>query len=209
MRELGLRKWQSLSLAAAFFIVLICILLFHSSDFVRSGNRRRILLKPPASLSEREKWDQVLRKATMPDRTVILTMLDEAWASPGSIIDVFLRSFKVGEGTERFLNHLVIIPMDSKALNYCRSLHPYCFYPSIFSHNLRFIAQSRNPNHNVFIWKRNYVLLQVLELGYNIIFTDADVMWLRSPLLQFHPQNELTISCDFSSYKRRGGDVQE
>ncbi|KAK4282258.1 hypothetical protein QN277_013655 [Acacia crassicarpa] len=210
MRDLGLRKWQSLSLTATFFIVLLCFLLFHSSDFVRSGDRRRILLKPPTSHSEREKLEQVLSRATMPDRTVILTMLDEAWASPGSVLDIFLRSFRVGEGTERFLDHLVIIVMDAEAFNYCRSLHPYCFYPSIFSHYLRSIAQSTtSPDHNVYIWKRNYVLLQVLELGYNIIFTDADVMWLRSPLSHFHPQNELSISCDLSSYEQSGGNAQD
>lgn len=124
------------------------------------------------SHTEREKLEQVLARATMPDRNVILTMVDEAWARPGSILDVFLRSFKVGEGTERFLNHLVIVAMDQKALNYCTSLHPYCFYPSIFSNYLRIITRSRtSPDQNMFVWKRNQVLLQVLELGYNIIYT--------------------------------------
>lgn len=121
---------------------------------------------------ERENLVKVLRRVTMPDRTVIVTMVDEAWARTGSILDVFLQSFKVGEGTQRFLNHLVIITTDAQAFEYCNSLHPHCIHPSIFPQFFGFNTQSTaNPDHSMFSWRRNYVLFKVLELGYNIIFT--------------------------------------
>ncbi|KAF7819436.1 nucleotide-diphospho-sugar transferase family protein [Senna tora] len=212
MRDLGLRKCLYLSLVSAFFIILLCFLLFHYSEPVRRDDPRRILLKSPTQhSSEREELVQVLRRATMPDRTVIITMVDEAWASPGSILDLFLQSFRDGQDTRRFLSHLVIITMDSQAFEYCRSLHPYCIHPSILSHYFGFIAPQSTPtlHHSLFSWKRNYLLLKVLELGYNIIYTDVDVMWLRSPLSHFHTLKELSISCDFSSYEQRGGNVQD
>ncbi|XP_020535052.1 uncharacterized protein At4g15970 isoform X3 [Jatropha curcas] len=61
---------------------------------------------------------QVLRAASMPSRTVILTMVDKSWAKPGSIVDLFLESFKIGQDTELLLNHLVIVATDSTAFHY-------------------------------------------------------------------------------------------
>ena len=54
----------------------------------------------------------------MSDRTVILTVVNEAWARPDSILDLFLESFRTGDGTKRLLNHLLIIAEDSQAFQY-------------------------------------------------------------------------------------------
>ena len=40
------------------------------------------------------KLESVLRNASMKDKTVIITILNEAWAEPGSMFDLFLESFK-------------------------------------------------------------------------------------------------------------------
>lgn len=128
--------------------------------------------------SQKEELIQVLRRATMPDRTVILTMVDESSASPRSMLDVLLQSFKSGEGTQRLLSHLVIITMDPQAFEYCRSLHhPHCIHPSTFAPYFDPKRQTIPiPDHSVFSWRRNNVLIEVLELGYNIIFT----VWMHS-----------------------------
>lgn len=108
----------------------------------------------------------------MPDRTVILTMVDESHASPGSMLEILLQSFKSGQGTKRFLNHLVIIAMDPQAFEYCKLLHPHCIHPSTFEPYFTIKRHSIiTLEHNVLTWRRNNVLIEVLELGYNIIFT--------------------------------------
>ena len=110
----------------------------------------------------------------MPDRTVILTMVDESMASPGSLLEILLQSFKSGEGTQRLVNHLVIITMDLQAFEYCRSLHPYCIHPSIFPHQFattKTQSSMRTPAYKLFTWTRRDVLFEVIRLGYNIIFT--------------------------------------
>lgn len=132
-------------------------------------------LLPYQYYSENEELDNVLWSAKLPDRTVILTMVDESMASPGSILDILLQSFKSGEGTERLLNHLVIISMDPQAFEYCSSLHPYCIHPSIFPRPIM-----TTPDHNLFTWTRNDVLYEVIRLGYNIIFT----VWFHISLLR-------------------------
>ncbi|KAJ7974791.1 Glycosyltransferase [Quillaja saponaria] len=156
---------------------------------------------------ERLKLVEVLKRATMPDRTVILTILDQAWARPGSVLHLFLESFRVGQGTQKLLNHLVVIAMDSQAFEICNSVLPHCIHPSAFGSNFdtknQFIS---NPNHKLRNHIKNNILLEVLDLGYNIIFTDADVMWFRNPLSHFIPEHELTISCSFppSDEQNRG-----
>ncbi|KAL4375136.1 hypothetical protein AHAS_Ahas05G0251600 [Arachis hypogaea] len=48
-------------------------------------------------------------------KAIIITNLNDAWAEPGSIFDVFRESFRIGNETQRFLNHLVVINWDQKA----------------------------------------------------------------------------------------------
>ncbi|KAF1885724.1 hypothetical protein Lal_00002623 [Lupinus albus] len=195
MRALGFRKSLYLPLTA-FFIILICFFLYHNNSEVQveSGGK-------PSSIyqSQKQELAQVLRRASMEDRSVIITMVNKSWARPGSILEVFLQSFKSGIGTHRFLNHLVIIAMDLKAFKYCKSLHSHCIHPSTLAYLSATKKQSiMNSDHNVFSKTRINFLLEVLQLGYSIIFTDADVLWLRNPFSNFSPSmHALTISCDY------------
>lgn len=102
---------------------------------------------------ESKELPQVLKKVSMEDRTVILTFIvNEAWTSPGSVLELFLESFWLGQGTKRLLNHLLIITVGSTTFQHCNSLHPHCFQ----------LTQPRSIN---------YLLLDVLKLGYSYVFT--------------------------------------
>ncbi|WOL09771.1 hypothetical protein Cni_G18524 [Canna indica] len=58
--------------------------------------------------SEDVRLEKVLKEAAMENKTVILTTLNAAWASPGSIIDIFIEGFRIGDGTRILLDHLDI-----------------------------------------------------------------------------------------------------
>ena len=107
----------------------------------------------------------------MQDRTVILTILNETWASPNSVLDVFLESFRIGQGTKHLLNHIVVVALDNQTYQYCTSTHPHCFQLTIFSSKLSTRKGFTSLDHIMLNQKRNDLLLEVLELGYNIIFT--------------------------------------
>ena len=64
----------------------------------------------------------------MDDKTVIITTLNDAWAEPGSISDVFLESFRTGNQMKKLLNHLVVVTLDQKAYSRCSALHPHCYH---------------------------------------------------------------------------------
>ncbi|GFP93965.1 uncharacterized protein at4g15970 [Phtheirospermum japonicum] len=137
--------------------------------------------------------------ASMPDKSVILTTLNEAWAARNSIVDLFLESFRIGDHTRRLLDHLVIVSLDRKAFSRCLAVHTHCF--ALFSEGVDFSHEAyfMTPNYLKMMWRRIDFLRSVLEMGYNFVFTDADVMWFRDPFPDFHPDADFQIACDHFS----------
>ncbi|KAJ8442711.1 hypothetical protein Cgig2_001804 [Carnegiea gigantea] len=71
---------------------------------------------------------KALKATATDDNTVILTILNEAWAEPNGIFDVFLESFRIGKNTARLLNHLLVIAVDNKAYARCQALVPHSYF---------------------------------------------------------------------------------
>ncbi|KAF8754900.1 hypothetical protein HU200_011360 [Digitaria exilis] len=55
----------------------------------------------------------------MEDRTVIITSVNEAWAQPGSLLDIYLERFKNGEEIAHLLNHLLVVALDAGGFERC------------------------------------------------------------------------------------------
>ncbi|KAK8449482.1 hypothetical protein SEVIR_7G226000v4 [Setaria viridis] len=119
------------------------------------------------------KLERVLKKASMGDNTVMLTTLNAAWASPGSVIDLFIDSFHSGVRTSLLLKHLVIVAFDWNAYEQCVKIHSYCFALGTegvdFSEEKRFLTSG----YLEMMWRRPDFLRLVLEKGYNFIFSIA------------------------------------
>ncbi|PSS26831.1 Nucleotide-diphospho-sugar transferase protein [Actinidia chinensis var. chinensis] len=146
--------------------------------------------------SEEFKLERVLQNAAMKDGTVILTTLNEAWAAPNSIIDLFLESFRIGYGTRKLLNHLMIIALDERAFSRCQVLHNHCFALLTEGVNFSKEAYFMTPDYLKMMWRRIDFLRSVLEMGYNFVFTDADIMWFRNPFPRFYLDADFQIACD-------------
>ncbi|KAJ0096260.1 hypothetical protein Patl1_15698 [Pistacia atlantica] len=147
--------------------------------------------------SEEYRLEKVLKNAAMEDNTVILTTLNEAWAAPNSVLDLFLESFRIGYGTRRLLNHLVIIAYDQKAFRRCLVVHRHCFALVTDGVDFHQEAYFMTPDYLKMMWRRIDFLCTVLEMGYNFVFTDADVMWFRNPFLRFYSDADFEIACDY------------
>ncbi|KAJ8565282.1 hypothetical protein K7X08_007858 [Anisodus acutangulus] len=151
--------------------------------------------------SEEYRLEKVLKNAAMEDTTVILTTLNEAWAAPNSVVDLFLESFRIGDHTRRLLNHLVIIALDEKAFSRCLALHTHCY--ALVTQGVDFSKEAyfMFPDYLKMMWRRIDFLRVVLEMGYNFVFTDADVMWFRDPFTHFYKDADFQIACDHFSGK--------
>ena len=125
--------------------------------------------KPYAELAE------LLKNASMEDNTVIVTSINQAYAAPGSLLDLFLESFRLGEGTARLLDHLLIVAVDPGALQTCRSVHRHCYLlrpdGGAAAADLGAEKHFMSPEYLDMMWTRNRFQLTILELGFNFLFT--------------------------------------
>ncbi|KAK1417824.1 hypothetical protein QVD17_26958 [Tagetes erecta] len=138
---------------------------------------------------------KILKSAAMDNNTVIITSLNEAWAEPQSMFDCLLESFRIGNQTERFLKHLVVVAVDQKAYDRCLKLHPHCYHLVTDGSDFSEEAYFMTPDYLKLVWRKIDFLGKVLNLGYNFVFTvrtHASITVLYPPFLLFH------ICCHFS-----------
>ncbi|XP_057445184.1 uncharacterized protein At4g15970-like isoform X2 [Lotus japonicus] len=188
-----------LTVAAALLfsaVSLSCVFLFKNADYSHYSTVFPLASTDSAEASNEYSLEKILSEAAMEDRTVILTTLNEAWAAPNSVFDLFLESFRIGDRTRRLLNHLVIIALDQKAFIRCQVIHSYCFL--LVSEGIDFHEEAyfMTPRYLKMMWRRIDFLRSVLEMGYNFVFTDVDIMWFRDPFPRFHADADFQIACD-------------
>lgn len=150
----------------------------------------------PSNLHKEMKLEDVLAQASMPNKTVIITSLNEAWAANNSMIDLFLESFHSGENIQHLLPHLVIVCVDQKAYDRCMQLHPHCF--QMKTSGVDFSAEKLYMTEDFLkmMWRRIEFLGEVLQLGYSFIFSDGDVIWFRNPFAVFSTNMDFQVSTD-------------
>ncbi|XP_062213023.1 uncharacterized protein At4g15970-like [Phragmites australis] len=138
----------------------------------------------------------VERVASPDDRTVIITCVNHAWAAPGSLLDLFLESFRIGDGIAHLLDHVLIVAMDPSAMARCRAVHRHCYLytmPGIDFTSTRFFL---SKEYLELVWSKLRLQRRVLQLGYNFLFTDVDIMWFRNPFKHVTVYADMTISSD-------------
>ncbi|XP_074286096.1 uncharacterized protein At4g15970-like [Silene latifolia] len=196
----------SFSTVVVAFGFIYCVLFNNYGGFLPSFNSSCINGNGIATSSSRvdtvipdEYYElrKVLKAAATKDNTVILATLNEAWAAPNSIFDLFLESFRIGNNTARLLDHLLVIAVDDKAYNRCRSSVSHCYFLKT-NHSSENAGQAdfMSPHYLDIIWQRLAFSHTILTLGYNFINTDTDVMWFRDPLPIFTQEFDFQLSCD-------------
>uniref|UniRef100_A0A6N2NGQ2 Glycosyltransferase n=1 Tax=Salix viminalis TaxID=40686 RepID=A0A6N2NGQ2_SALVM len=178
-----------------------------SPSFLSSGYSFNVFPSLLGGSSDSEfSLEKILEEAAMEDKTVIITTLNEAWAAPNTVIDLFLESFRTGQGTRRLLNHLVIVALDQKAYRRCMELHAHCFALVTRGLDFHHEAHFMTDVYLEMMWRRIDFLRSLLELGYNFVFTDADIMWFRDPFPRFFLDADFQIACD--QFSGNSSDVQ-
>lgn len=129
-------------------------------------------VQAPAPASPYGDLEEVLRRAATKDRTVIMTQINLAWTKPGSLLDLFFESFRLGEGgVSRLLDHLVIVTMDPAAYEGCQAVHRHCYFLRTTGVDYRSEKTFMSKDYLEMMWGRNKFQQTILELGYNFLFT--------------------------------------
>ncbi|KAL5227352.1 hypothetical protein ABZP36_015617 [Zizania latifolia] len=155
-----------------------------------------------APTAEKEKFPglaELLPDVATGDRTVIITSVNEAWARPGYLLDLFRESFKNGEGIAHLLQHVLIVAVDAGGFDRCKAVHPHCFLLEVKSANISSANRFMSKGYLELVWAKLSFQQPVLELGYNFLFTDVDVMWFRDPFRHISLYADMTISSDHFS----------
>ncbi|KAL6646223.1 hypothetical protein ACP70R_017831 [Stipagrostis hirtigluma subsp. patula] len=150
-------------------------------------------VKPFAELA------QLLKNASMEDNTVIMTSINRAYAATGSLLDLFLESFRLGEGTARLLDHVLIVAVDPAALQRCRSVHRHCYLLGPPDGGADYSGEKyyMTKDYLEMMWARNQFQQTILELGFNFLFTDIDIMWFRNPLRHIAITSDMAVASDY------------
>ncbi|KAH9318105.1 hypothetical protein KI387_019874, partial [Taxus chinensis] len=142
--------------------------------------------------------ERILRKAAMPDNTIIISNyhFESCMGDSISMIDLFLESFRGGDGISSFLKHLVIVALDQKAYDRCQYIHAHCFM--LKTEGVDFSGEKffMTDDYLKMMWRRIDFMRMILELGFNFVFTDADIMWFRDPFPHFSQNADFQIACD-------------
>ncbi len=122
------------------------------------------------SLWEHKRLGDLLKKASMPNKTVILTPLNHAWVAAG-MIDIYFESFREGENIQELVNHIVIVAVDKLAYDNCTKIHPHCFM--LRTNGVDFSGEKvyMTDDYLKMTWRKIKFLQNVLEMGYNFIFS--------------------------------------
>ncbi|XP_072973568.1 uncharacterized protein At4g15970-like isoform X1 [Typha angustifolia] len=155
-----------------------------------------ITMASPTIEGEFQDFLSLVRRVAMDDNTVILTEVNEAFAAPGSLLDAFLESFRVGKDIQHLLNHLIIVAMDVKAFDRCKSLHPHCYLLKIPGVSLNSEKVFMSKDYIELVWTKVKLQRLIIESGYNFLFTDVDIMWFRNPLRYISVYADLTLASD-------------
>ncbi|CAK9133481.1 unnamed protein product [Ilex paraguariensis] len=140
----------------------------------------------------------------MPNKTVIIAVVNKAYVEPHddtspAMFDLFIQSFWLGEGTRSLLDHLLLVAVDQTAYDRCKFRRLHCY--RLATEGVDFTGEKLYLSDDFIkmMWRRTRFLLDVLNRGYNFIFTDTDVMWLRNPLqrLSKNESDDLQLSTDW------------
>ncbi|KAG6628509.1 hypothetical protein I3843_14G019900 [Carya illinoinensis] len=187
------------ALLLMFFIGVFYLFLWSSSITNDSSNTTTDIHAP----RDQDDLEEALSKASMANKTVIITIVNKAYAEQDvgadtTMLDLFLESFWLGEDTRSLLNHLLLVAVDQTAYDRCVFRRLNCY--RLETDGVDFGGEKIYMSEDFIkmMWRRTHFLLEVLKRGYSFIFTDTDVMWLRNPFLRLskNESEDLQISTD-------------
>ncbi|TXG54491.1 hypothetical protein EZV62_019747 [Acer yangbiense] len=134
-----------------------------------------------------DELETALAGASTVNKTVIIAVVNKAYVEGGDdkpLLDLFLESFWLGEGTRWLVDHLLLVTVDQTSYERCRFLRLHCY--KLKTDGVDFDGEQLYMSQDFInmMWRRTLFLLDVLN-------EDADVMWLRNP---FPRLNNLSVN---------------
>ncbi|MCO5575912.1 hypothetical protein L7F22_029719 [Adiantum nelumboides] len=149
--------------ACAAFSLLLVLLILSDTAFLSPWPRFR----NTQGWRKTSDFEEILQQTAMPNSTVIITTLNEAWSTSNSMIDLFLQSLN----TTGLVDHLLIVALDNRSYERCLDIHSHCFQLNTGVDFSRSEKVYMTPDFLRMMWTRIDFLRQVLEKGFSFIFS--------------------------------------
>eukprot|EP00850_Spirogloea_muscicola_P003002 SM000011S19180 [mRNA] locus=s11:1234586:1237562:- [translate_table: standard] len=166
-----------------------------SPDKEAPQQRQMTVNDTPAS-----KLRSVLETAATPDsRIVIVTSFTAAWKP---MLELFLEQLRSSPLTQALIRHLLVLSFDDKGYSYCQKLGLHCYLDTQESATKKgnYSGAAKvymTPIYLDMMWRRLELKRDILQLGYNVLFTDTDILWFQDPLpLLQASQLDIQFACD-------------
>ncbi|XP_047323788.1 uncharacterized protein At1g28695-like [Impatiens glandulifera] len=155
-----------------------------------------------------DELDEVLAGVSDINKTVIITVVNKAYAEGDKpMLDLFLDGFWLGNDTQDLINHLLVVALDKTSFERCRFLRLRCY--KLETDGVDFAGEELYMSEDFIkmMWRRTSFLGDVLRRGYNFVFTDTDIVWLRNPFPELIKMGDIDDEPDFQiSTDRFNGD---
>ncbi|XP_058207467.1 uncharacterized protein At1g28695-like isoform X2 [Rhododendron vialii] len=146
-----------------------------------------------------DELDEVLAETSTENKTVIIAVVNKAYVEGDkSMLDLFLDGFWIGDDTQGLVNHILIVATDPVSYNRCKFLRLHCY--KLETEGVDFAGEQAfmSEDYVKMMWRRTLFLGDVLKRGYNFIFTDTDILWLRNPfsIMSANETFDFQMACD-------------
>ncbi|KAK9860401.1 hypothetical protein WJX84_002883 [Apatococcus fuscideae] len=137
---------------------------------------------------------QALKAAASPQHVVIFTIMDGNMAS--LMFPPFWRSLRHSGDSK----HLLVICQDDAAYAICASMHQKKFCIESVANGAPLFRDESSNYHHQSCWRKPYVALAILELGYNILCLDVDIIAFKPLLPAIDWSQDLMAASDCNQY---------
>ncbi|KAL1813889.1 hypothetical protein ACET3Z_023954 [Daucus carota] len=150
---------------------------------------------------EKDELEEALAETSTQNKTVIIAMVNKAYVEGDKpMLDIFLDGFWLGENTRNLVDHLLIVAADQTSYDRCKYLRLHCY--KLKTDGVDFVGEKLYMSEDFInmMWRRTLFLTNVLKHGYNFIFTDTDVLWLRNPFPNLIQNQSIDIQISVDSF---------
>lgn len=123
-----------------------------------------------------DELELALSRTSMENKTLIIAVVNRAYAEQGietdrTMLDLFVDSFWLGEGTRWLLDHVLVVTMDLPSYRRCEFRRLNCY--RLATDGVDFGGEQLYMSHDfvAMMWRRTLFLADVLRRGYSFIFT--------------------------------------
>ncbi|CAL9081286.1 unnamed protein product [Musa textilis] len=111
----------------------------------------------------------------MANKTMIIAILNKSYMEKNGMFNLFLQSFREGEGTWFLIKHLSFVAVNQMSFNQCCALGLNCYKLVMEGVDFSEVVFYMSDDFIEMMWRRKLFLGDVLKHGYSFILTREDL----------------------------------